>query len=157
MASRHTLPVAPPEAVPRTVESVRDRLGGRAESLPGVGAIVSIRSSEAEPKPGVVLFASDERFDIWFGGGTVRRVLREQIEPFLGDPPAEIMVVASDARIFAELKEGQTVRFSPTSSGDSEGTLAEKCRFGGLVRRSDGVLVGVGFQRLWPAAEPLVN
>ena len=154
MGSRHPLPVT--DATPRTVDAVRSQLGGRAESLPGIGEIVAIKSTD-HSEAGVVLFVSSTHFDVWYGGSQVRRTPRELIEPYIGDVSHELMVVASDARVFAALQEGERVRFSPGEDGHDEGTLSEKCRFGGLVLRDDGVMVGVGFQRLWPASETLPN
>jgi hypothetical protein len=132
------------------VDAVRERLGGRAESLAGIGEIVRINTPGHE-RSGVVLFASEDRFDVWIGAGQVLRVARSDVEPFESQPPRELLVVSSDARVFSRLQEGEQVHFEPTAVKHDEGTVAEKCRYGALVRRADGSIVGVGFQRLWPA------
>ncbi len=150
MASRFHLPLTQLRAPARTVDAVRERLGGRGESLAGVGEIVRI-TAVGHRRPGVVLFATEDRFDVWIGGDQVLRVARTDVEPFETEPPKELLVVASDARVFSRLQEGEQVRFEPTAVRHDEGTLAEKCRYGALVRRADGSIVGVGFQRLWPA------
>jgi hypothetical protein len=54
--------------------------------------------------------------------------------------------VALDARAFADLREGQRVGYHHEGRL-GEGTLVEKCRFGGLVERGDGTIVGVAFRR----------
>ena len=64
--------------------------------------------------------------------------------------PPELSTVANDARVFGSLAEGQRVRYEPDPGHFAEGTLIEKCRFGGLVLLEDGTLVGVGFRRIWP-------
>jgi hypothetical protein len=156
MASRYPLPVAPP-APANTIDSVRDRLGGRGESLPGVGALVRIPSGGGTTRPGVVLFASEDRFDVWIGSRQVRRVLRSDVEPCDEPPTDEMLVVSSDARVFSQLQEGTHVRFNPAAIRHDEGTIAEKCRYGALVRRADGSLVGVGFQKLWPVGDGTAN
>jgi len=156
MGTRFLLPVVGSRSSP-TVQAVREKLGGRSESLPGVGELVRVPGADGQLQAGVVLFVAEDRFDVWVGKGYVRRVLRATAEPLLGDPPRELLVVASDAQVFAELQEGQRVRYSSHPSQLFEGTLTEKCRFGGLVRREDGNLVGVGFQRMWPVSDASAN
>lgn len=149
MATRHRL--ARPEHVPQAIDLVRQRLGGRGQSEAGIGEIVELRRRDGTERTGVVLFATSEHFDIWVGAGQVLRVPRSEIVPADGPAPRDFVVVASDARVFAGMNEGESVRFNATTTRHDEGTLAEKCRYGAIVRRADGTLVGVGFQKLWPA------
>jgi hypothetical protein len=66
-------------------------------------------------------------------------------------------VVSSDALVFSALQEGDLVRFNTFGDRHDEGSIVEKCRFGALVKRADGSIVGVGFQKLWPIADGQVN
>jgi hypothetical protein len=77
----------------------------------------------------------------------VRRVRRTDTRPVAGAIPPDLLAVAADARAFAGLREGQRVGFRDEGRA-GEGALVEKCRFGALVERGDGSLVGVGFRRL---------
>jgi hypothetical protein len=137
------------------VESIRQRLGGRELSTPGAGEIVLIPLPTGEERSGVVLFATAELLDVWLGLGTVRRVPRDQVQPCLETPAHELMVLASDVRVFVGLNEGQRVRCGSREGRLDEGRLLEKCRYGALVERDDGVIVGAGFQRIWPAIDAL--
>ena len=38
-----------------------------------------------------------------------------------------------------------------------EGTLVEKCRFGALIERGDGAVIGAGFRRIWAAFDRAQN
>ncbi|WP_437959615.1 hypothetical protein WME76_08135 [Sorangium sp. So ce119] len=156
-----------------TVDAVRERLGGRASTEPGVGDLVTLTTAAGKALPGVVLFRRGATVDIWIDAtetqssvqdeqrrsllahattsrGVVHRAQHADTAPLRVPAPEALVAVASDARVFAALSEGQRIRFQ--DGGDlAEGTLVEKCRFGGLVQRDDGVLLGVGFRRLWPA------
>lgn len=153
----------PPGGKP-TVDEIRRRLGGRASTGPGAGELVTLTIPGGEELPGVVLFADGDDVDVWveqpgssvavaLGSAVVRRARRSDLRPLrapalkdLGD----LVAVAGDARVFGALLEGQRIRY-PTEQGVTEGILVEKCRFGAVVERSDGSLVGVGFRRLLPA------
>lgn len=163
---------APASATP-TVDAVRERLGGRASTEPGVGELVLLTTAAGEALPGVVLYRHGTTVDVWIdtttttsstqdearssaraqavtGRGVVRRARPANLAPLRAGAPDSLVAVAADARVFAALSEGQRIRFQ--DGGDlAEGTLVEKCRFGGLVQRDDGTLLGVGFRRLWPA------
>lgn len=65
---------------------------------------------------------------------------------------AEIEAIAGDARLFGQIVEGQAVRYADEAGALVQGVVIEKCRWGALVRRLDGVVVAVGFRKLWPAA-----
>ncbi|KYG05758.1 hypothetical protein BE21_38685 [Sorangium cellulosum] len=156
-----------------TVDAVRERLGGRASSEPGVGELVLLTTAAGKALPGVVLFRRGAVVDVWIDApeatisaqdtikgalpghsaahrGLVRRARPSDLAPLRAPSPESLVAVAADARVFAALSEGQRIRFQ--DGGDlAEGMLVEKCRFGGLVQRDDGIIVGVGFRRLWPA------
>jgi hypothetical protein len=148
------LPVAGP---PPSLDAVRRRLGGRAATDAGAGDLVRVELAGTE-KVGVVLFALGDEVQVWLDTGLprglVKRTRRELTLPHEGPPPSELASVADDARVFGSLREGERVRYQPAPGTFGEGTLVEKCRFGGLLVRDDGVVVGVGFRRLWPAGEP---
>ncbi len=146
MSSRRPLPVTSSAAArPPSVDEARRRLGGRAVSLPGVGEIVVTPAGV-----GVILFVETDTFDVWTGDGAGRRVPRGSCRALLDSPQDALAMIASDARVFASLQEGQPVRFSRSETASDDGVLVEKCRYGGLVERADGVVMGIGFQRLWP-------
>ena len=152
MVRKLFLPLAPePSAKRPTVDAVRKRLGGRAATEQGAGEIVLLRGGLGE-RMGVVLFVRGDLLDVWLEGDQVRRVRRADLHPADGVVPATLHDVARAARAFADLHEGQRVGYQHQGVL-AEGALVEKCRFGGLVERSDGTVVGVGFRRL--AARPL--
>lgn len=162
------MPAAARASAKPTIDAVRERLGGRASTEPGAGELVTLTTATGEALAGVILFRRGDEVDVWIdppkdgtfprntvvsrgaARGLVRRAHRANIAPMRGPAPESLGAVATDARVFGALFEGQRIRFQ--DGGDlSEGTLVEKCRFGGLVRRDDGTLLGVGFRRLWPA------
>lgn len=145
MSRRLSLLTALDEA-PR-VDAVRRTLGGRARGRSGAGELV--RFGE---RTGVVLFASDTHFEVWVEPGVVHHVAREDAVGS-GRPPSALGRIAEDARAFASLEEGARVRVS-TERGAELGTLIEKCRFGAIVERADGTLVGVGFRKIAAASPP---
>lgn len=145
--------VAPP-----TIEAMRARLGGRL-TAPGSDADASrahpgdvVRAGDADPpRAGVVLAADPTTIDV-YAGGTVRRTRGGTVRPWLGSIPPEVAQLAARARAFGHLAEGDPVQYTrnEAAAGDIPelGTLLEKCRWGALVQRADGVVLGVGFQRL---------
>jgi hypothetical protein len=147
-----------------TVDAVRKRLGGRASTEAGAGELVALTTAGGGVLRGVVLFARGDDVDIWVEQadapagstpqpsrpGVVRRARRADIAPLPAPAPHGLDAVADDARVFAALSEGQRIRFHD-GGGLGEGSLIEKCRFGGLIRRDDGTVLGVGFRRIWPA------
>jgi hypothetical protein len=151
MASRYSLPLNSAATAKPTLETIRQKLGGREASVPGAGAIVQMTLPSGEDRPGVVLFASETNFDLWLGDGIVRRVPRKDVRAVLGEPPQGLVVIAGDVRLFNGLEEGQRVRCGSKEGRMDEGKLLEKCRYGALVARDDGVIVAAGFQRIWPA------
>ncbi|WP_438019538.1 hypothetical protein WMF18_10880 [Sorangium sp. So ce315] len=165
--------VAAPASSKPSVDTVRERLGGRASTEPGVGELVALTTAAGKTLPGVILFRRGATVDVWIdtneteqsvpddskrtasprstaSHGVVHRAQHADIAPLRAPAPESLIAIASDARVFAALSEGQRIRFQ--DGGDlAEGTLVEKCRFGGLVQRDDGALLGIGFRRLWPA------
>jgi hypothetical protein len=148
MVRRLFLPLATP-STPPTVDVVRKRLGGRASTEAGAGELVSLRDG----RTGVVLFVRADLLDVWLQGDVVRRVRRADTRPADEAVARDLHAVARDARVFASLREGQRVGFQH-EGGLGEGALVEKCRFGGLVERGDGKVVGVGFRRLALLPDP---
>jgi hypothetical protein len=154
---------APPGGKP-TVDEIRRRLGGRASTEPGAGELITLTTPGGEELPGVVLFAAGDDVDVWveqpgssvavaLGSAVVRRARRADLRPLRAPASSnlgDLGAVAGDARVFGALLEGQRIRY-PTEQGLTEGILVEKCRFGAVVERSDGSLVGVGFRRILPA------
>lgn len=137
---------------PPTVDVMRARLGGRL--VPGganaAGDVVRI-GDEQPARAGVVLASDAHAVDVYVERGTVRRTRAAEIHPWLGELPGPLSTVAHEARVFAGLTEGQPVRFSTEGGALESGTLLEKCRWGGLVQRGDGVVLGIGFRRVLPA------
>lgn len=132
-----------------TVDVVRRRLGGRASTEAGAGELVAVASEQGAARTGVVLFVQGEDLDVWLEGGVVRRTRRSKtVKAAIAG--GDLLSIARAARIFAELTEGQRVHYQH-ETGVGEGALVEKCRFGALVERGDGTVLGVGFRRLWSA------
>lgn len=151
MSRKLSLPLTLDWAKKPTTDAVRKRLGGRASTEPGAGEIVSLRTEGGTERVGVVLFARGEDVDVWTDHGVVRRARRTRCTPCCEEVSKELSQVADDARIFGGMCEGQRVRYQH-EAGLEEGVIVEKCRFGALLRRDDGVILGVGFRRIWPLA-----
>ncbi|MEP7119942.1 MAG: hypothetical protein ABJE95_03485 [Byssovorax sp.] len=150
MARRLFLPLAAgdPDASP-TVDAVRKRLGGRASTELGAGEIVAVASDQGAARTGVVLFVQGDDLDVWLEGGVVRRTRRSRTVK-TSEAGEDLHSIAHAARIFAALFEGQRVCYRH-EAGVGEGALVEKCRFGALIERGDGTVLGIGFRRLWSA------
>ncbi len=140
---------------PPTVNATRKRLGGRAASEPGSGEIVALPVDGGGVKQAVVVCADGADLFVWVAEGIVRRMPRSDALPPGPEVPKELSAIADDARVFGGLREGQRVRYRDELGELAEGTLVERCRFGGLVLRADEVVVGVGFRRLWPVPSSL--
>jgi hypothetical protein len=132
-----------------TLEAVRARLGGRARTDPQAGRVVCFLDTGAA---GVVLFGQGEEVHVFSSAGWVRRTTADALT-HVDEPGAELYAVANDVRVFAALEEGTRVRFQDLG-GMAQGTLIEKCRSGAVVRRDDAAIMGVGFRRIWPLADP---
>lgn len=153
MVRRFSLPLTPDSLRKPTTDAIRKRLGGRASTEGGAGDAVMITTDGGATRVGVVLFVRGEDLDIWVEHGRVRRARRSSVRPMSAPISKEFADIANDARVFGGLVEGQRVRYQH-DDGFAEGVLIEKCRFGALLERDDGVLVGVGFRRIWPAPAP---
>ena len=151
MVRRFSLPLTPDSLRKPTVDAIRKRLGGRASTEGGAGDVVTITTEGGATHIGVVLFVRGEDLDVWVDQGRVRRARRSRTKPVSAPISKELVDIANDARVFGRLMEGQRVRYQH-DDGFSEGRLVEKCRFGALLERDDGVLVGVGFRKIWPAS-----
>ena len=134
------------------MDAARKRLGGRASTGPGAGDLVQVRTRVGLAKQGVVLFADGGEVDVWIAHETVLRTTRDRVTPLQEVVSRDVAAVASDARVFGSLGEGQRVRYLHAQADFADATLVEKCRYGALLLRDDGTLVGVGFRRVWPAA-----
>jgi hypothetical protein len=154
VARRVKLRVVAPEASTPTIDAVRASLGGRVEGPAdsAVGSLCTVEGREATPV--VVLFAEGDEAHVWVGEGLVRRVNRAWLRTFMGEVLPAIARIAEDIRALARLEDGERVSFLARGTEPprvDSGWLVEKCRFGALVERDDGVVVGVGFRRLWRA------
>lgn len=150
MSRRVSLPVKGPVSRARsTLDAVRARLGGRARTDQQAGRVVCFLDTGAA---GVVLFGHGEEVHVFSNAGWVRRTTVGAVTR-VADPAPDLDVVANEVRIFASLEEGHRVRFQDRS-GVAHGTLLEMCRYGAVVRRDDQTVMGVGFRRIWPLADP---
>lgn len=150
---RPALPVlsnAPATGAP-TMALMRERLGGRVPSQPGMGEIVRYEPRPGQVLVGVVLFVGDVHADILLGeSGIVHRARRDSLTPLGEAPTEELQQLAADVRVFAGLNEGDEVLYVDRRGGVGHGVLVEKCRYGALVARKDEVVMGIGFRNLWP-------
>ena len=151
MSRRVSLPVNDPSAKrPKsTLDAVRARLGGRARTDLQAGRVVCFLDTGAT---GVVLFGHGEDVHVFSNAGWVRRTTTDALT-VVDEPGVDLHAVANDIRVFAALEEGTRVRFQDLG-GMAQGTLIEKCRYGAVVRRDDAAVMGVGFRRIWPLADP---
>jgi hypothetical protein len=171
MERRLRLRISPSDAGPAAgVEALRAALGGRQPDGGGTehGSLVTEGALATEPgslvtvegRPGgpvAVLFTEGDDAHLWVGDGRVRRVNRAWVRPFEGAAPPDVAAIARELRAFASLREGERVCFLTGRPADGDGRvetgeLVEKCRHGALIARSDGVVLAVGFRRLWRAS-----
>lgn len=132
-----------------SVESAREALGGRLATERGAGELVRVQMRRGGDAAGVVVCVSGESRDVWIGEGRFVRTSLDRLTP-LDDPDPALREVAVDARRFATLREGDAVRAFRRDATTLDGVLAEKCRYGALVRAGEGVLA-VSFRRVIPA------
>ena len=129
-----------------SIESARDALGGRLATERGAGEIVTVSMKRGGDAHGVVVCVSGNGRDVWIGEGRFVRTSAERVTK-AHRSTAELDAVASDARRFAALREGEPVRATKRDGTTVDGILAEKCRYGALV--VDGVAVlAVSFRRV---------
>jgi hypothetical protein len=138
------LPLADGAPAP-TIEAMRARLGGRRKGG-GDREGTPVQLDDLSP-PGVILYTEEDSCDVYLGEGRVKRVARARCQE-LPDVPEALRRVAEDVVAFAALPEGGRVRFVVTGGAAAEGVLVEKCRYGALIEREDGVVVAVGFRRV---------
>lgn len=140
-----------------SIDAARARLGGRVvETAPppaglAPGVVVTFALSTGRRMPGVIVFASPSEVHVLLDGVRLRRLLPEEVALHAGDVASHLEKIASDARLFGLLVEGQAVRYADGAGSLVDGKVVEKCRWGALVLRSDGAVVAVGFRKLWPS------
>lgn len=132
--------------------AMRDRLGGRVESEAGIGELVRLEPAPEMSLSGVVLFVQGDDFRVLLPGGTVRRAKADSITALTEPVDEELAALASEVRTFAKLSEGEAIRYRDPKGNLARGTLIEKCRYGALIAKTDGTIMGVGFRKIWPEA-----
>lgn len=152
MSRKLALPVLVPAPPTPSVDRIRQRLGGRASTEPGTGDVVTFTTDGGIHQTGVVVFIRGDELDVYVSDNLVRRIRRSAAKSTDAAVAPDFVRIAESARIFERLVEGQAVHFTAENSSH-EGILREKCRFGALVERLDGKILGLGFQRIWPASE----
>ncbi len=134
-----------------TVDSAREKLGGRVQTEADVGQLVEVPGAFGLVRTGVVICRIDDEADVWLGAGRVQRTRESLTLASSDDADPDLLGLAADAKVFAALNEGQRVLFvSGPSSQPTQGLLVEKCRYGGLVWTDDEKVVAVGFRQLVP-------
>jgi hypothetical protein len=146
---RRRLRVLSEEQPMSLIEAARHAYGGRARSERGVGAKVRVRPSGGPDYPGVVLFVEGAARDVLLADGTLRRATAVECHALAEGEGSELDAVAEDAARFADLDELQRVSVR-AGRGLDYGMIVEKCRYGALVMRDDGSLVGVSFRDINP-------
>ncbi|MCC6646144.1 MAG: hypothetical protein IT374_11300 [Polyangiaceae bacterium] len=141
MTTRLTV-LAPARPLPLT--ALRTRLGGLAPAgSPRAGEVVVVDDAGA---PAVLLDADTTHAHLWLGGGRARRVELARLSRAEAPDPS-MAEVAARARSFRDVQEGDRVTFRDHGR-DGRGVVADRCRFGVVVARADGTMVGVGFTRV---------
>jgi hypothetical protein len=139
-----------------SIDAARERLGGRVldEDEPptgiALGQLVAVAGPRGTPVPGVVIFASRSEVHVLLDGIRLRRVLPDAVRPFGSEVSLALSKIAGDAHLFAQLREGQAVRYAGDDGHLVTAKVVEKCRWGALVARADGAVIAVGFRKLWP-------
>lgn len=147
MTTIRRLPLVSDVVLPPGVDQMRERLGGRPGAIrfAEAGSIVAVKLPDGT-RAGVVLTADESGGYVWLAEHEVRRVPRALLaEPL--DPVDESLRARSDAaRAYGALEEGSEIEFAAPDGAWTPGRLLEKCRFGALVARADGKVLGVGFR-----------
>lgn len=149
---------ATPEKKRPSIDAARTRLGGAIgdHDLPrglAPGVLVTFPLARGRRLPGVVVFASTKEVHVLLDGARLRRLAPESVEIHQGEVETDLAKIAADARLFGMLVTGQDVRYADDSGELVAGKIVEKCRWGALVVRDDGVVVAVGFRKIWPSPE----
>jgi len=152
MGRKIALPVLLPQPPTPSVDRIRKRLGGRASTETGAGDVVTFTTDGGIHQSGVVIFVRGDELDVYVSNNVVRRVRRAIVKSTDAALAPALVGIADSARVFERLEEGQRVSFA-SDDGPHEGILVEKCRFGALVERDDGTIIGLGFQRVWAASD----
>ncbi len=146
------------EAAPKkpSVDVARARLGGRVKDDEPSDTFVSGQHVTFERAPGergrgIVLYASTREVHVLLDPARLRRFAPGELTIEAGEAPGDLLKVSADARVFGLLHEGQSVRYADDKGTLLAGKVVERCRYGALVLRDDGVVVAVGFRKLWPA------
>jgi hypothetical protein len=150
-----TIHVEPASTRPH-LEQARRSLGGSAAECASAGRVVEVEVAPGVRKHGVVLCTMDGTVDVWFGDRSVRRSPTSHVSSADLDPSAmsdELLSASTDARIFGGIRVGERVCYRVGEGSVLEGTLIERCRYGGIVARDDGALLALGFRRLWPTRQ----
>jgi hypothetical protein len=140
-----------------TIDVMRTRLGGRIDPntlTSEAGVVVDIETGGGATRTGIALFGDAERIDVLFDRGLVRRTQRERYRPSNAPAPLGLERVPAVLRSLAATKEGALVKFRADDGIWHAATLREKCRFGALLEREDGTVLGVGWGRLAIGEEP---
>lgn len=152
-ASRIKLPLHPDLLRLREkpgMQAALRQLGGAGETSAFAGTLVRITRRGDPSQVGVVLYADAREVDVWLSGSRVRRALLDEVEVVAGEGDSSLDLLAAEVRVFASLRQGDTVRWQGDDGVSRDGTLFEKCRYGGLVATPEGRVLAVGFRRLWP-------
>jgi hypothetical protein len=148
---RLSLPLHPrTDERPPTAGDVRKRLGGTGQSESGAGVVVRFVDEPGAGTLGVVLFRGGDEVDVYLGEGWLRRTTAGAVASLDVAPPDSLAAIATDARVFFALRNGDRVRYQDSAGQVLTGVLVEKCRYGALVVNERQRLVGVGFRKLWP-------
>lgn len=131
-------------ARPLPLTALREKLGGLAGACARAGELVTV---EGRDGVGVLLDVDDGSAHVWLGDGRVLRTETRLLSPASDEAPPELATIARAAAAFRSLSEGDRVTFRDAGGG-GEGLVADRCRFGVVVARADGSMLGVGFTRV---------
>ena len=130
---------------PLPLAALRAKLGGAApDACARAGEIVVV---DGAGEAGVLLDADPTHAHVWLGEGRVRRVELARVSRAGDGADARLATIAERARAFRDVRLGDRVTVRDRDR-DGAGTVADRCRFGVVVARADGTMVGVGFTRV---------
>lgn len=134
-----------------TSDSMRSKLGGRIgdQPQPEAGRVVLLIGRE--PHVGVVLCVDDATAFVWIEDNEVKQVSRSELRAYDAIVPEAVRRRSELAAAYAELRE-RTDIIARTPRGPEKMLLVEKCRFGVLAERDDGMIVALGFSNVTSAA-----
>jgi hypothetical protein len=146
-----------PSSKAPSIEAMRTRLGGRLDGRTltvDAGAIVDVETAGGATRTGIALFGDEARLDVLLDRGLVRRTQRDRFRRSSAPAPPGLEKVPDLLRDLVATEEGGTVRFRSDDGSWHPAKLREKCRFGALLERADGTVMGVGWGRLAIGDEP---